>query len=63
MVQRWKIAPDKVVLADRAYSHRQGVCELMKIGADCIVRLNTGLFPLENLGGKPLDLGSMLQPL
>jgi hypothetical protein len=62
-LRRWKIAPDEVVLADRAYSHRQGISELLKIGANFVVRLNTGLFPLENVGGKPLDLGAMLQPL
>lgn len=62
-LRRWKIASDEVVLADRAYSHRQAVSELMKIGANFVVRLNTGLFPLENLAGKPLDLGSMLVSL
>jgi hypothetical protein len=62
-LRRWKIAPDEIVLAERAYSHRQAVSELMKIGANFVVRLNTGLFPLEHLNGKPIDLGSILVPL
>ena len=62
-LRRWKIAPDEVVLADRAYSHREAVSDLMKIGANFVVRLNAGLSPLEHLSGRPVDLGSILAPL
>jgi hypothetical protein len=59
-LRRWDIGPEEVVLADRAYSHRQPIAELMGAGVHLVVRLNSGLFPLENAGGRALGLARLL---
>jgi hypothetical protein len=62
-LRRWKLEADEVVLADRAYSHRQAIGELIGQGAHFVVRLNTGLFPLEDRGGRALGLPGLLRGL
>jgi hypothetical protein len=59
-LKRWKIAKDEVVLADRAYSHREALAQLIEFGAHFVVRLNTGLFPLETQDAQPVDLPALL---
>jgi hypothetical protein len=61
--KRWNIGADEVVLADRAYSHRGPIGELIKSDAKVVVRLNTGLFPLTHKTGKPMNLLKELQGL
>jgi Transposase DDE domain len=62
-LQRWNIAKDEVVLADRAYSHREALGPLMASGAHFVVRLNTGVFPLETKEGQSVDLLKVLGAL
>jgi hypothetical protein len=59
-LKRWKIAKDEVVLADRAYSHREALAQLIELGAHFVVRLNTGLFPLETKQAQAVDLLGLL---
>jgi hypothetical protein len=61
--KHWKIAADEVVLADRAYSHRETLGQLIDAGAHFVVRLNTGLFALERKDGTPVDLLELLAAL
>jgi len=62
-LKRWKIAKDEVILADRAYSHREALAKLIALDAHFVVRLNTGLFPMETAEAKPVDLRSVLGDL
>ena len=62
-LRRWKIASDEVVLADRAYSHRKAIGDLIESGAHFVVRLNSGLFPMEDSAGAALDLPALVRPL
>lgn len=62
-LKRWSIAKDEVVLADRAYSHREALAKLIESGAHFIVRLNSGLFPLETEQGESIDLPKVLGEL
>lgn len=62
-LRHWKIASDEVVLADRAYSHRQPLAQLIGSGTHFVVRLNSGLFPLEKADGRALNLLRLLRPL
>lgn len=50
---RFTFAPEDIVLADRGYSHREGVAHLLESGADVVVRHNQGAFPLCDADGKP----------
>jgi len=60
---RYIFAPDELVLVDRGYSHRAGVAHVIESGAQMLVRWNPGLFPLEEVGGKPLKLLPRLRGL
>lgn len=60
-LRHWKISPREVVIADRAYSHRQPLAELSSKGAFFIIRLNSGLFPLVDETGKAVDLVKLLK--
>jgi hypothetical protein len=44
--KRWQAAANEVLLADRAYSHRDAVGALIDNGAKVVVRLNSRVFPL-----------------
>ena len=55
--KRWPAAAHEVLLADRAYSHREAVGALIDHGAKVVVRLNRSVFPL--LGAE----GQLFEPL
>lgn len=61
--KHWKISPNEVVIADRAYSHRKPLAELSECGAYFVVRFNSGLFPLVDCHESPVDLVKLLKPL
>lgn len=50
---RFTFAAEDIVLADRGYSHREGVAHLLRSNADVVVRYNQGAFPLCDANGKP----------
>lgn len=52
-----------IVLADRGYSHRAGVAQILKQGADVVVRLNSTAFPLEGASGKAISLADEVKGL
>lgn len=62
-LKHWKIAADEVVLADRAYSHREAIASLLEGGGHFVVRLNSGLFPLEDAKGRAVKLPALLKGL
>jgi Transposase DDE domain len=55
-LKRLPVARGDIVLCDRGYSHREGVAQVLAAGADVVVRLNTGAFPLTDGQGQALDL-------
>lgn len=55
-LKRLPVAKGDIVLCDRGYSHREGVAQVLEAGADVVVRLNVGAFPLQDKTGQPLDL-------
>lgn len=62
-LKRLPVHPGDIVVCDRGYSHRGGVAQILAQQADVVVRLNTGIFPLENARGEGLDLVKLLAPL
>jgi hypothetical protein len=46
--KRLTVAPGDIILADRGYSHREGVAHVTAQGGDVVVRLNSSGFPLMN---------------
>lgn len=62
-LKHWKISSNEVVIADRAYSHRQPLAELSGRNAYFVVRFNSGLFPLVDQRESPVDLVKLLRPL
>jgi hypothetical protein len=60
--RRLPVEPGDLILADRGYSHREGVAHVVRAQGDVIVRLNTSLFPLE-AQGKPFDLLGRMRSL
>jgi hypothetical protein len=55
-LKRLPVRRGEIVLADRGYSHRAGVAQIMKQGADVVVRLNSTAFPLEDASGQAISL-------
>lgn len=55
-LKRLPVRRGEIVLADRGYSHRAGVAQIMKQGADVVVRLNSTAFPLEDASGEAISL-------
>lgn len=55
-LKRLPVRRGEIVLADRGYSHRAGVAQIMKHGADVVVRLNSTAFPLEDASGRAISL-------
>ena len=53
---RFKLGPGDVAVADRGYCHRQAVAHIMDGGADAMVRLVPGNFPLLDRHGKPFEV-------
>jgi hypothetical protein len=60
--RRLPVKPGDLILADRGYSHRQGVAHVVEAGGDVIVRLNSGIFPLLD-GDERFDLRGRLRGL
>jgi hypothetical protein len=52
-----------ILLADRGYCHREAVATVVERGADVIVRLALGNFPLENPDGSPFSEVEALRKL
>lgn len=59
----WAIAADEVILADRAYSHREAVAKLIDKGAHFVIRLNSAVFTLERESGALVQLPQLLKKL
>ena len=55
-LKRLPVVKGDIVLCDRGYSHREGVAQVLAAGADVVVRLNAGAFPLTDEADQPLDL-------
>jgi len=55
-LKRLPVVKGDIVLCDRGYSHREGVAQVLEAGADVVVRLNAGAFPLTDEADQPLDL-------
>lgn len=62
-LKRLPVARGDIVLCDRGYSHREGVVRVLEAGADVVVRLNTGAFPLTDAQNHTLDLVKLVTPL
>lgn len=62
-LKRLPVHRGDIVLADRGYSHRAGVAQIIKQGADVVVRLHSTAFPLEDAAGKPLSLADEVKGL
>lgn len=57
----WKVRPGEVILADRGYSHRGAVAEVIEAGADVVMRWTPAAFPLEDEAGRRLNLRAWLK--
>ena len=62
-LKRLPVDKGDIVLCDRGYSHREGVAQVLAAGADVVVRLNTGAFPLTDKRGQALDLVKLVAKL
>lgn len=62
-LKRLPVHKGDIVLCDRAYAHREAVAKVLAQGADVIVRLNSGTFPLGDEHGEPLDLVKLIERL
>jgi Transposase DDE domain len=62
-LKRLPVEKGDIVLCDRAYSHRAAVAQVLEQGADVVVRLNTGTFPLLDEQGRALDLVKLVGKL
>jgi hypothetical protein len=63
--KRWQASADEVLLADRAYAHREAVGALLDQGVKVVVRLKGRSFPLLTGSGeeRPFDLLAHLRTL
>ena len=62
--KRWQAAADEVLLADRAYAHREAVGVLLDQGVKVVVRLKGRSFPLlSGPEGRPFELLAHLRTL
>jgi hypothetical protein len=62
-LKRLPVAKGDIVLCDRGYSHREGVAQVIAQEADVVVRLNSGVFPLLDRQGQPIDLVKLVGKL
>lgn len=62
-LKRLPVARGDIVLCDRGYSHREGVAQVLGAGADVVVRLNIGAFPLTDGQGQGLNLVKLVAKL
>jgi hypothetical protein len=61
--KRWQASPNEVLLADRAYAHREAVGALLEQGVNVVVRCNGRSFPLLTDQGSPFKLRPHLRKL
>jgi hypothetical protein len=61
--KHWHASPNEVLLADRAYAHREAVGTLSDHGVKVVVRFNGRSFPLLTDEGRPVRLLSRLRAL
>jgi hypothetical protein len=57
----WDVRPGEVILADRGYSHRGSVVEVVEAGADVVLRWGPTSFPLASADGSPFNLRAWLK--
>lgn len=62
-LRRFRFRAGEIVLADRGYCHRGGVDQVLREGADALVRLVPGNFPLVDARGRRFDVLGHLQHL
>jgi hypothetical protein len=62
-LKRLPVNKGDIVLCDRGYSHRAGVAQVLACGADVVVRLNSGAFPLIDKEGESLNLVKLVEKL
>ena len=60
--KRWQASANEVLLADRAYTHREAVGALFAQGVKVVVRFNGRSFPLLTDQGRPFKLLARLLP-
>lgn len=60
---RFAFAEGELAVADRGYSHREGVAHVLDGGAHVLVRWNPASFPLETRAGRPVDALKWLRSL
>jgi hypothetical protein len=53
---RFRVQEKEVVIGDRGYAHRRGLCSIVQSNAYFLVRLNWQNVPLQNLQGESFDL-------
>jgi hypothetical protein len=61
--KRWQASPNEVLLADRAYAHREAVGALVEQGVKVVVGCNGRSFPLLTEEGRPFKLRARLRRL
>jgi hypothetical protein len=61
--KRWQAGANEVLLADRAYSHREAVGALIDNGVKVVVRLNSRVFPLLKSDRRPFEVLGQLRRL
>ena len=61
--KRFPIQKGDILLADRGYSHRQGVADVVRAGGDVVVRLNSSNFPLTDESGRDFTMLSHFRRL
>jgi hypothetical protein len=61
--KRWQALPDEVLLADRAYAHREAVGALLEQGVKVVVRFNGRSFPLLTDQGRRFNVRARLRKL
>jgi len=60
---RLAIGSKDLILADRGYAHRRGLVAVCRAGADFLVRINWQNLPLQDSGGRRLDLPQWLEQI
>lgn len=62
-LKHFEVKKGDCLLADRGFSHLQGIAHVREQGGHVIVRLNEQNIPLQHLDGRPLDLLKWLAKL
>jgi hypothetical protein len=62
-LSRFTLQPGEIIIADRGYAHRRGLCSVIQSGAHFIVRLNWQNLPLLSPDGSPFSIISFLRAL